>query len=307
MGGDNSPCCVQGVASRRCGVASSAGTAMAGDGRDSIEKRAPEMAWTQAVLAQLRSRNARECGKWGTVFAELTGLRSELVAAKANQFALQREAVAASVSCPDADLSGLLADTPVAPHMREQLSEALRSQLAPRNGRTVPLDPLLVSGCDAVIACLLAASPSPSPSAAGGSGASGLDLSPLPQSPGGSRSSLGVGRDALAELRIGDLEACFAGSVCRSLVADQRSAFDLTRMHRLVAKFRALIADACYGTVLGDNDAGAAAGDTPGTRVTCALPPPDCARALERERESARARETERKRESVCVRERERE
>ncbi len=245
---------------------------MAGDERNSIETRAPDMAWTQAVLAQLRGRNARECGKWGEVFAELTGLRSELVAAKANQIALQREAVAASVSCPDADLSGLLADTPVAPHMREQLSEALRSQLAPHNGRPVPLDPLLVSGCDAVIACLLAASPSPSPSA-GGSGASVLDLSPLPSCPGGSRSSLGVGRDLLAELRIGDLEACFAGSVCRSLVADPRSTFDLTRMHRLVAKFRALIADACYGTVLGDDDAGAAACDTPGTRVACALRP----------------------------------
>ena len=57
----------------------------------------------------------------------------------------------------------------------------------------------------------------------------------------------------------------------------QRSAFDLTRMHRLVAKFRALIADACYGTVLGDNDAGAAAGDTilvevGGTQVEVEIP-----------------------------------
>ena len=59
----------------------------------------------------------------------------------------------------------------------------------------------------------------------------------------------------MSDLRIGDLEACFAGSVCASLVADQRGmrAFDLPRMHRLVSKFRALIADACYGTVLADD------------------------------------------------------
>jgi hypothetical protein len=187
----------------------------------------------EGVLALLKSRNALERGKWSTVFDELGGLRRELEAAKANQFALQREAVTASVSCPDADLSGLLADTPVAPHMRQQLGAALRSQIAPRSGRGIPLDPLLISGCDAVIACLLAASPAQSPCA--------------PTSPG-------VIRPGADELCIGDLEACFAGSICMTLVTEHKGtrAFDIGRLHRLVAKFRALIAEACYGTVLGD-------------------------------------------------------
>lgn len=189
-------------------------TVMAGDGHDSTGKQAQEMAWSLAVLAQLKSRNARE-RKWGEVFAELTELRHELVAAKATHFALQREAVATSVACPDADLSGLLADTPVAPSMREQLSMALKSQLAPPSSRPVPLDPLLISGCDAVIAFLLAGSPLPSPSAASGSGAADLDLSAPPSLGGNRSSSLDVGGAAPHELRIGDLEACFAGCVCR--------------------------------------------------------------------------------------------
>jgi len=54
------------------------------------------------VLALLGKRNTRECGKWSEVFSELFNLRNDLDTAKASQFALQREAVAASVSCPDA-------------------------------------------------------------------------------------------------------------------------------------------------------------------------------------------------------------
>lgn len=53
------------------------------------------------VLTLLKSRNTRERGKWSEVFAELCNLRNELDVAKASQFALQRQAVAASVSCPD--------------------------------------------------------------------------------------------------------------------------------------------------------------------------------------------------------------
>eukprot|EP00277_Geminigera_cryophila_P016253 CAMPEP_0179443374 /NCGR_PEP_ID=MMETSP0799-20121207/26807_1 /TAXON_ID=46947 /ORGANISM="Geminigera cryophila, Strain CCMP2564" /LENGTH=564 /DNA_ID=CAMNT_0021229327 /DNA_START=356 /DNA_END=2046 /DNA_ORIENTATION=- len=221
------------------------------------------------VLALLGKRNTRECGKWSEVFGELFNLRNDLDTAKASQFALQREAVAASVSCPDADLSGLLADTPVAPHMRLQISTALRLQLAPLSGRAMPLDHLLISGCDAVIACLLATSPAASPTAsaaaAGRSSNQDPPTSPAPSPSGSVRKWVGSGREACDELCIGDLESCFAGSVCTSLVADQRGmrAFDLTRMHRLVAKFRALIADACYGTVQGnDYSAVDAGGDT---------------------------------------------
>ena len=54
------------------------------------------------MLTLLKNRNTRECGKWSEVFGELFNLRNELDTAKASQFALQREAVAASVSCPDA-------------------------------------------------------------------------------------------------------------------------------------------------------------------------------------------------------------
>jgi len=214
---------------------------MAGDGHDSTAKQAPEMPWTQAVLKKLSSRNARERGKWGEVFAELTELRSELVAAKATHVALQREAVAASVACPDADLSGLLADTPVAPSMREQLSVALKSQLAPPSSRSVPLDPLLISGCDAVIAFLLATSPSPSPSAANGSGAAGLEFS-APPSPGGIRSSsLDVGGAASHELRIGDLEACFAGCVCRHRFSKASSIVALCSKYTKGTDFREFV------------------------------------------------------------------
>jgi len=123
----------------------------------------------------------------------------------------------------------------------------------------MPLDHLLVSGCDAVIACLLATSPAASPTASvAAAGRSSSQDPPITRAPSPSSSMrkwVGTGNKACDELCIGDLESCFAGSVCTSLVADQRGmrAFDLTRMHRLVAKFRALIADACYGTVLGDN------------------------------------------------------
>jgi hypothetical protein len=209
------------------------------------------------VLAQLKSRNAKERGKWCNVFCDVDKLRHQLEAAKANQFVLQREAVAASVSCPDADLSGLLADTPVAPHMREQLSAALRIQLAPPNGRPVPLDPLLITGCHAVIACLVGmGSASATPTSAVSESEHTAAMRASDASPSATDRTVPKTREGewLDALCIGDLEACFAGSVCAALVAHQPNAraFELHRMHRLIARFRALIADACYGSVFGD-------------------------------------------------------
>ena len=113
----------------------------------------------------------------------------------------------------------------------------------------IPLDPLLVSGCEAVISCLTAVG--------GPGGAEAGDKHNHNASSGSNRhESFECSRDGKEDLRIGNLEACFAGNVCMHLVAEQRGAraFDLTRMHRLVAKFRSLIADACYGSVLGDED-----------------------------------------------------
>ena len=158
-------------------------------------------------------------------------------------------------------------------HTCQNLNTAIRDLLLTpvisHSGRAMPLDHLLISGCDAVIACLLAtslaASPTASAAAAGRSSNQDPPTSPAPSPSGSVRKWVGSGREACDELCIGDLESCFAGSVCTSLVADQRGmrAFDLTRMHRLVAKFRALIADACYGTVQGnDYSAVDAGGDT---------------------------------------------
>ena len=177
--------------------------------------------------------------------------------------------MAASASSTDADLSGLLADTPVAPHMCEELAAALRKHIESQERRQpIPLDPLVISGCNEVITSLLATrgTASPTRSTSGDHGRHGhanSDHDPSPAAPvtasGHAPLSGGGSRLSFEELRIGDLEACFAGSVCESLVAEQRAAqvFDLMRMHRLEAQFRSWIAAACYGTVMGDEGSGA--------------------------------------------------
>ena len=60
---------------------------MAGDKIESGGGHRP--ACRHGLLAQLKSRNKRECGKWHDLFDQLRSLRSELDAAKANHFALQ--------------------------------------------------------------------------------------------------------------------------------------------------------------------------------------------------------------------------
>ena len=141
----------------------------------------------------------------------------------------QALAAAATTGDPSAGdvISGLLADTPIPPHLRQQLAVALRSHDAAGGGRGEDADPLLSAGLASVAEQLA------DPGALGGGG--------------GIAEACREG----GELRIADLEAAFAREACSRLLAAPGGVFDLARLQRLLAAFRGAAADACSGTARG--------------------------------------------------------
>ncbi|EKX38024.1 hypothetical protein GUITHDRAFT_115787 [Guillardia theta CCMP2712] len=185
------------------------------------------MTWASCVLDQLRSRNAYE-RSISSITSECRRLQEDLWHVRSAKIALERQTLtaAASSSLHGGDLSGLLSDTPVAPHLRSQLGDALHAML--QSSRSSPhraVDPLMISAIEEVIARSLKV-----------------------RGEAADRKEEANEEGKRDELRVADMESCFAAFVCRTLIV-QDGDFELSRMQRLLNEFRELVANACYGTI----------------------------------------------------------
>eukprot|EP00960_Hanusia_phi_P062297 765108-Hanusia_phi.AAC.2 len=185
------------------------------------------MPWESCILDQLRSRNAYE-RSISTITSECRRLQEDLWHVRSAKIALERQTLtaAASSSLHAGDLSGLLSDTPIAPHMRSQLGDALQSML--QSSRSSPhkaVDPLMISAIEEVVSKCLEA-----------------------RQEALEKKDKDEGERKAEDLRVADMESCFAAFVCRCLIV-QDGDFELSRMQRLLNEFRELVANACYGTI----------------------------------------------------------
>ena len=73
----------------------------------------------------LKRRNAAAASV-GSLMTEVIHLRSELLAATVAKAALERQALTTALDTGLGDVSGLLGDTPLPPHLRSQLATELQ-------------------------------------------------------------------------------------------------------------------------------------------------------------------------------------
>jgi hypothetical protein len=202
------------------------------------------MQWRTDVQYALQLRNAR-ARHISSLLDEVNTLKSELVAATIAKKALERQAVVTVLASGHGDISGLLADTPLPPHLCAQLAAEVQNMLIRAakvdassedvETETIMMrDPVFRAATERIIIKFLL-------SGSGNNSGSGCDENTQP-----------------IELRVATLENEFAGLVCEALLNARSISgydFDLPRMLRMLTAFRSMVADACYGGITRPSDA----------------------------------------------------
>jgi hypothetical protein len=192
------------------------------------------MQWRSEVHYALQRQNART-RHISSLFDEVNTLKSELVSATIAKKALERQAVVSVLASGHGDISGLLADTPLPPHLCAQLATAVKNILVGVakldassemvETETITMrDPIFRAATERVVLKFLLS----------GSG------------------NLCDDAGQQFELRVASLENEFAGLVCEALLNARSISgyeFDLPRMLRMLTAFRSMVADACYGGI----------------------------------------------------------
>ena len=205
------------------------------------------MQWRVPIQHALQLRNART-RHIASLLEEANRLKSELVAATVAKKALERQAVVTVLASGHGDISGLLSDTPLPPHLCAQLAVEVQSLLTKaancdescdtqETEAIMMRDPVFRTCTERVISRLLI-----------DSGTDGRDGAP--------NSELGL------DLRVATLENEFAALACAALLSTRGVGggdFDLPRLLRMLATFRTVVADACYGSMARPTAGGAAA------------------------------------------------
>ena len=206
------------------------------------------MQWRVPIQHALQLRNART-RHIASLLEEANRLKSELVAATVAKKALERQAVVTVLASGHGDISGLLSDTPLPPHLCAQLAVEVQSLLTKaancdescdtqETEAIMMRDPVFRTCTERVISRLLI-----------DFGTDGRDGAP-------NTGELGL------DLRVATLENEFAALACAALLSTRGVGggdFDLPRLLRMLATFRTVVADACYGSMARPTAGGAAA------------------------------------------------